>query len=417
MTDRAADDRARPGVRPLEGLRVIDLSSVVMGPFATQILADYGADVVKVESPEGDVLRQAGPMRSRDMGPLHHQVNRNKRGIVLDLKRPGARDALLRLCRGADVFVTNVRPAAMARLRLSWPEVREANPRMVYASLVGYGEAGPYGGRPAYDDIVQGLCALPSLFVRAGGDRPRYVAATLADRVTGISAAHAILAAVVHRDRTGQGQLVEVPMFETLAQFVLSDHMGGRTFEPAAGASGYERLLSRDRRPFETRDGHVCMLLYTSKQWESFFRVIGREAEFRRDPRLHDHATRARHYDEVYGLVAEAMRTETTGHWLEVLQAEDIPCVRLYCLDDLIDDEHLAATRFFQTLDHPVDGRLKLVGVPVRWNGERIGIARAAPRLGEHSVEVLAEAGLTPEEIAALIAERATLDGRAGAVE
>lgn len=409
---RAAPARAAQAQpRPLEGLRVIDLSSVVMGPYATQILADYGADVIKVESPDGDVARKAGPMRTPDMGPLHHQLNRNKRGIVLDLKKASARDALLRLCRDADVFVTNVRPAAMARLRLSWEDVRAVNARIVYASLVGFSETGPYAGRPAYDDIIQGLCALPSLFVRAGGDRPRYVSATLADRVVGISAAHAILAAIVARGRTGEGQLVEVPMFETLGQFVLSDHMAGRTFDPPTGPTGYQRLISPDRRPFETKDGYVCALLYTSRHWELFFEAIGRGEEFRSDPRLHDLSVRARHYDEVYRIVAEAFRGETTEHWLRLLRDNDIPCVRLYDIDDLIDDEHLAATQFFERLEDPVEGHLNLVGVPTRWNGQKIRVSRSAPRLGQHTVEVLEEAGFARSEIEALVHEGATLDG------
>lgn len=410
MNDASPADPPAPP-RPLEGLRVIDLTSVVMGPYATQILADYGADVIKVEPPDGDVMRKPGPMRTPDMGPIHHQLNRNKRGVVLDLKQEAGRAAMLRMCQGADVVVTNVRPAAMRRLGLSYADVRTVNPGIVYASLVGYGEAGPYAGRPAYDDLVQGLCALPVLFARAGGERPRYVPSTLSDRIVGISAAHAILAAIVSRDRTGKGAHVEVPMFETLAQFVLSDHMGGRTFEPAVGPTGYGRLLSADRRPFETSDGFVCVLLYTTRHWEAFFRCIGRGAEYESDPRLNDLSTRTRHYDEVYRRVAEIVRTRTTREWLELLQEHDIPCVPLHGLDDLVEDEHLAAVGFFERLAGP-DGGLTLVGVPTRWNGARLPVRRPAPLLGEHSVEVLAEAGLTAREVEVLVSEGATIDGR-----
>ncbi len=403
---------ANPSPGPLEGLRILDLSAVVMGPYATQILADYGADVVKVEPPGGDVMRKAGPMRSADMGPLHLQLNRNKRSLALDLKKDGGRRALLRLCRGADVLVHSARPAAMRRLRLGYEEVRDANPRIVYASLVGFGESGPSAGRPAYDDLIQGVSAVPWLFARAGADRPRYVPDTFSDRVVGLNAVHAILAALLARSRTGEGQRVEVPMFETVAQFVLGDHMGGRSFEPPIGPAGYSRLLAPDRRPYDTRDGHLCILLYEDKHWESFFRAIGREEEFRGDPRLHDHATRTRHYDEVYARLAEILRQRTTAEWIELLGDHDVPCGPLSDLDALIDDAHLRAVGFFQAVEHPIEGRLRLVGIPNRFGGRAGTVRRPPPRIGEHSVEVLREAGFEAAEIEALVAEGALVDGR-----
>jgi crotonobetainyl-CoA:carnitine CoA-transferase CaiB-like acyl-CoA transferase len=394
---------------PLSGVRILDLTTVVMGPYATQILADYGADVVKVEPPEGDIMRGAAPMKGPRMGHLHLQMNRNKRGIVLDVKKEGGRRALLRLCETADVFVHNVRAAAMQRLRLSDAEVRAANPRIVYASLVGYGGDGPYAGKPAYDDLIQGICGLPALIGRATG-QPAYVPANVADRIVGVNAVHAILAALLCRDRTGRGQSVELPMFETLAQFVLGDHLGGMTFEPPLGPPGYERLMHR--RPYRTSDGYLCVLIYTDKQWETFFRAIGRQGELSANPRLATYGERAKNYQEAYGLLAPIFVTRTTGEWLGLLEAHDIPCVRLSQLDDLIADEHLAAVGFFQELDHPTEGRLRLAGIPSRWNGSRLPVTAPAPRLGEHSVEVLREAGLDPAEIDRLIAEGATIDGR-----
>jgi crotonobetainyl-CoA:carnitine CoA-transferase CaiB-like acyl-CoA transferase len=248
---------------PLEGLRIVDLTSMVLGPYATQILADYGADVIKVEPPQGDLMRKGGAAKSADMGALYLQLNRNKRSVVLDLKRPPARAALLRLCERADVLVHNTRLPAMRRLQLTDDDVRKVNPRLVYVSLIGYGDNGPYAGKPAYDDLIQGICALPATAARAGGQEPRYVPLTLTDRIVGINAVHAVLAAVLHRDRTGEGQSVELPMFETMAQLVLGDHLGGRSFEPPIGEPGYARLMTANRRPYATRDGYVCALIYT----------------------------------------------------------------------------------------------------------------------------------------------------------
>ncbi|MFM9981307.1 MAG: CaiB/BaiF CoA transferase family protein, partial [Burkholderiales bacterium] len=244
----------KPG--PLAGVKVIDLTSVMMGPYATMILGDYGADIIKVESPDGDVMRQAAPMKHAGMGALFLQANRNKRSIVLDLKNPAARDALLKLASDADVFVHNIRPAAIGRLGLGAETLLALNPRLVYASLHGFGETGPYAGRPAYDDLIQGLTALPALTGKMTGE-PRYAPSVIADRIVGLNAVHAILAALLHRDRTGEGQSIEIPMFETMAGFVLGDHMGGRSFDPPIAPPGYPRLLAPDRRPYRTKDDYL----------------------------------------------------------------------------------------------------------------------------------------------------------------
>ncbi|GAC1345050.1 MAG: CoA transferase [Myxococcales bacterium] len=395
---------------PLEGVRVVDMTTVVMGPYATQILGDYGADVIKVEPPEGDIMRNAGPLRSPNMGHLYLQMNRNKRGIVLDVKKEGGRAALLRLCERADVFVHNVRPAAMDRLLLSYDALRAANPRIVYVGLVGYGAGGPYAGKPAYDDLIQGICGLPTLIAQATSGEPRYVPSNVADRIVGTNAVHAILAALLCRARTGEGQAVELPMFETLANFLLGDHMGGRTFEPALGPPGYTRLLHR--RPYQTRDGYLCVLVYNDRHWEAFFRAIGRLEQFASDRRLSDYATRSSHYEEVYGILAGIFAGRTNADWIALLEEIDIPCVRLNTLDGLIDDEHLAAVGFFRHMDHPSEGAVRMVGPAGRWSASPPGIRSHAPGLGEHSVEVLREAGFDETQIAQLIAEGATRDGR-----
>ena len=397
---------------PLQGLRVLDLTSMIAGPHAAQILADYGADVIKIEPPEGDLMRKGvGAAVSADMGPLYLQLNRNKRSVVLDVKQPAARKALLQLCERADVFITNTRPAAMRRLKLAYDDVRKVNPRLVYVSLVGYGDTGPYAGKPAYDDLIQGICALPTIVAQTGGEGPRYVPLTVVDRIVGINAAHVILAAVLGRDRTGEGQSVELPMFETMAQFVLGDHLGGRSFDPPIGEAGNPRLISETRRPYATRDGHVCALVYTNKQWKAFFEGLGRLDQYAANSHLHDFASRRRHVNEVNGIIADILRTLTTAAALALFERCDIPYAPLNDLDALIDDPHLAAVEFFQTRPHPTEGRIRYNGIPSRWNGAALKITRHAPRLGEHSLAVLKEAGISAEEIAALLASGATIDG------
>ena len=394
---------------PLAGVKVIDLTSVMMGPYATMILGDYGADIVKVESPEGDVMRYAAPMRSQRMGAMYLQGNRNKRSIVLDLKKASGREALLRLAATADVFVHNVRPAAMARLKLAADDLLAINPRLVYASLHGFGEQGPYAGRPAYDDLIQGLTALPALTGKITGE-PRYSPATIADRIVGLNATHAILAALIHRDRTGEGQAIEIPMFETMAQFVLGDHMAGRSFEPPIGPPGYSRLLSADRRPYQTSDGYICALVYTDKQWNAFFGKIGLDNETERDPRLSSISARTRNYDFVYDWFSKVLKTRTTAEWMRCFEEADIPHAPLHDLDSLIDDPHLAAVGLLQSVEHPTEGTLRVAGPAATWSKTPPSIRQYPPRLGEHGGEVLREAGFSDGEVDALVAEGALIN-------
>ena len=396
---------------PLAGVRVIDLTSVMMGPYATMILGDYGADVIKVESPDGDVMRFAAPMRHPKMGAMYLQGNRNKRSIVLDLKKVGGREALLRLAANADVFVHNVRPAAMARLKLGGDDLLAINPRLVYASLHGFGETGPYAGRPAYDDLIQGLTALPALTGKITGE-PRYSPATMADRIVGLNALHAILAALFHRERTGEGQSIEIPMFETMAGFVLGDHMSGRSFEPPIGPPGYSRLLSPDRRPYQTSDGYICALVYSDKQWNAFFRMIGLANEADRDPRLNGIDARTRNYDFVYDWFSQMMKTRSTAEWMAFFHDADIPHAPLYDLDSLIDDPHLEAVGLFHTMEHPTEGTLRVAGPAATWSKTPPSIRQHPPRLGEHGGEILREAGFSEREIDALIAEGGLIEAK-----
>ena len=393
---------------PLTGVRIIDLTTVVMGPFATQILADLGADVVKVEPPEGDVLRHIAPMRHYGMGHIFLHHNRSKRSIVLDLKQPAGREALLRLARTGDVLIYNVRPQAMRRLRLGYDDVTAVNPRIIYVGAYGYSESGRYAGQPAYDDLIQGMAALPSIFADAGADRPRYVPTAIADRITGLAAVNAVTAALYCRERTGKGQAVEVPMFETLTHMVLGDHMCGRTFDPPIEPLRYERMLASQRAPYATKDGYVCVLVYNDKHWRSFFKLIGREDMFESDPRFSSQEARSRNIGEVYAFVAESMATRTSAEWLRLLKEADIPVAPLNAVDDVIDDPHLGESGFFVMAEHPTEGRLRMMATPSAWSQTPPGALRPAPRLGEHSIEILREAGYADTDIEAMIASGIT---------
>jgi crotonobetainyl-CoA:carnitine CoA-transferase CaiB-like acyl-CoA transferase len=392
---------------PLAGVRVVDLTSVILGPYATQQLADLGADVIKVEPPAGDNMRYAAPVATPGLGHIFLQLNRNKRAVVLDLKHPDGRAALLRLAAGADVLVHNVRPAAMERLGLAYDDVRAVNETIVYVGASGFRPEGPYGEKAAYDDIIQGLVALPSLIADQGGGRPRYVPSTICDRVTGLATVNAITAALFARERTGKGQEVAVTMFETMAEFVLSDHLGGATWEPPAGPMGYPRLLAHDRSPYRTKDGTLCVLIYNDKQWRSFAALIGRP-ELMQDGRFATQASRSANVSVVLAFVAAQLETRTTDEWLEAFAQADIPAMPLHTLDSLLDDPHLGAVGFFQHRDHPAAGPIRMLDVPSRWSETPPGFRRHAPLLGEHSVEVLKEAGYSDREIDRMLEDGVT---------
>ena len=393
---------------PLDGVRVIDLTSVILGPYATQIIGDLGADVIKIEPREGDNMRHSAPMKSPGMGHIFLHLNRNKRSVVLDLKKPQGREALLKLASTADVLVYNVRPQAMARLGLTYDDVRAVNERIVYVGAYGFAQDGPYAAKPAYDDLIQGMVALPTLLRQAGADRPRFVPSTIADRITGLNTVNAITAALFYRERTGKGQAVEVPMFESLAQFVLGDHMAGKTFEPQIAPMGYTRMLAPDRNPYATKDGYLCLLMYNDKQWRAFFRLLGREEMFESDERFATQRRRSEHFAETYAFVAEQIRTRTSAKWLEALTAADIPVMPLNTLETLLEDEHLNRTGFFSTIEHPSEGTIRTMRVPSHWSESEPDRMRPAPRLGEHSVEVLREAGYSEDDVARMVAEGVT---------
>ena len=388
---------------PLEGVRVLDLTSVVMGPYATQWLGDYGADVIKIEPPEGDVMRLSGPMKSDRMGHFYLTTNRNKRSVVIDLKSPSGRSVMLELVKTADVLIYNLRPRAMERLGLGYEALRAVNVGLIYVGGIGFSQRGRYAARPAYDDLVQGMSGLPWLTRQAGAEHPRYAPLVLADRLVGLQLALAVASALYHRARTGEGQKVDVPMFEGMASIVLGEHLAGELFAPSIGPYGYSRSLTTGRRPYRTRDGYLCTLVYNDKQWRKFLEVIGRPRMMDEDPRFASQGARLANIDAVYGFLAEMLATRTTEEWLRLFEQADLPAAPMYSLEDLKRDAHLRETGFIGEVAHPSEGTITSIANPTEWSETPPSIRRHAPRLGEHTIEVLRESGFAEEAIRSLL--------------
>ena len=393
---------------PLAGVKILDLTSVVMGPFATQILAQLGAEVIKVETPEGDNMRHVGPMNHAGMGHIFLHANAGKKSIVLNLKHAEGREAALKMAEGCDVFISNVRPQALSRLGLDYEAVRLRNPRIIHVSCCGFDQDGPDAARPAYDDLIQGATGVPWLMKQYGMPEPAYAPTTLADRVTGLHTVYAVTAALYARSQSGVGQSVVVPMFEAMAQFILGDHMAGLTFEPPIGKPGYARLLTPHRKPYATSDGMLCVLIYNDKHWRSFFEAIGESDGLGRDPRFVTHSARAANIDEVYAEVARIMGTRTTAQWRTLLDAADVPNMPMNSPEDLLVNPQLRATGFVSDTVHPTEGPMHILAHPTKWSATPPARRFSpAPRLGEHTRQLLEEAGYTPARINTLIEQGA----------
>lgn len=380
-------------------MRIVDITSVVFGAYATQMLGDLGADVIKVESPPGadgeggDIMRWAGdtPDASvQDLGPVFMTLNRNKRSVVLDLRKDADRAALLKVIATADVFTANIRYDGLKRAGLSYEDVRAVRPDIIYAHASGYGSDGPYAGLAAYDDLIQAGCGLADLLNRTDGDpTPRYMPTLLADKVSGLFLVQAILAALYHRQRTGEGQFVETPMYECVTSFVLAEHFFGQVYEPPTGPWAYGRVTNPYRRPFRTKDGYIGLLPYTDKQWRDFSRVSGHAETLGADPRFVAYQDRAKNIGAFYAAVETITCARTTDEWLALLGPVHVPVVKLNRLEDLPTDPHLQAVGFFERYDHPQAGPYNGLRPPLKFSATPANVRRHPPRLGEHNKEVL----------------------------
>jgi len=396
MTSRDAAALSNSG--PLTGVKVLDLTINVLGPVATMILGDMGADVIKIETPEGDPNRQNGPARHPNMAAMHLNMNRNKRSVTLNLKRPESREALLRMVDSADVFIHSMRPAAAQRLGIAYEEIARRNPRIVYGYGCGYMPGGPRENDPAFDDVVQGEAGIADLMLRSVG-QARYLPTVLVDKFCGYMLASAVSMALYARERSGVGQLVRVPMLETIVAFNLQEHLWGGAFDPPMGSGvGYVRLLSEHRRPYETRDGHICVLAVNDEQWRRLLPAIGRP-ELVTDPRFSTVDGRIKNIDQVYGVVSDQMKTQTTAEWHRLLNAIDVPNGAMARFEDMLNDAYLNETGFFHRYEHPSEGPMLTPCVPIQFSATPGGIHRHPPKLGEHNAEVFAAFGYSAQEI------------------
>jgi formyl-CoA transferase len=382
---------------PLEGIRVVDLTAVVLGPYATQMLADFGAEVIKVEPPEGDLNRNLGPQKTPLMSPIHLGVNRGKRSVALDLKKPKAREALYRMVEGADCFVHSMRPKAAAGLGIAYEDIAKVKPDIVYASALGFGTDGPNGDQAAFDDIMQAASGVAALMAETVGE-PRYAPTIIADKSVGLAFGNAILAALLHRQRTGHGQKVEVPMFETMVGYIMVEHLWTRTTDPEDGKAGYPRVLAPTRKPYRTKDGWIGILPYSDAQWRKLSELIGRPGLLE-EPKFRTLADRTRHVDELYGILEQGVAGRSTAEWLEICDRHSIPAAPVNGLNDLFNDPHAKAVGLFAKVEHPTEGPMVTVRPAARFSATPVALGRPAPKLGEHTAEVLREAGLSEAEI------------------
>lgn len=406
---RSAPDISNAAKAPLEGLRVIDLTQVVVGPYATQFLADFGAEVIKIEHPTGDLARWiGGKSTTPGMAAKYLHLNRNKKSIALDLKKPGAAEALKKLIATADVVIHNMRPSAAARLGLSAQNLLELKPDLIYCSVVGFGQGGRYKDKPAYDSIIQGASGLAAINNGEDGE-PRFVPMVIADRTVGIMVANTILMAVVQRLRHGGPQIIEVPMFESMTAFVLAEHLFLKTFDPPLGETGDSRLLNPNSRPIRTADGYICVTANTDEQVFAMFDAMGR-SDLRTDPRFAEKRARFENIGEMFRIRNEIFASRTTAQWLEILEAADVPAMPLHTLDSVLDDPHLADTRLFQPIDHPTEGKIINLRNPIQFSSYEPSLKWPAPLIGQHSIELLRSVGVSDRDIEAMLESGATVN-------
>lgn len=389
---------------PLDGIRIVDMSSMLSGPWAADILGDQGADVIKVEPPgKGDHVR-ALPNKSGGMPSMFVNVNRSKRSVTIDLKSPQGVATLMRLIENADVVVQNFRPGVVERLGVDYEAAKAVNPRIVYMSISGFGERGPYADRRVYDPVVQALSGLTTIQAGSDAERPRLIRTILPDKLSAVTAAQAITAALLSRERTGEGQHVRLSMLDAVLAFLWASDMGAYTFVDAPVAP--EKAASFIDLIYETADGYITVSTMTNGEWAGFCRAVGDEVMIE-DPRFATPAARDENVDARLNYIQSKLHEHPAEHWLELLPEHGVPCAPALKRSELIDHPQVLASEILIESDHPVAGRLRQARTPARFEGTAPGVPRGAPRTGEHNAEVLAEVGLDPDEIAALVASGA----------
>ena len=382
---------------PLKGLRVLDLTTVVMGPLATQILGDLGAEVIKVERPGGDSNRYLSPGRNQGMSGMAMTMHRNKRSIELNLKEPISQTVLLDLVERTDVLVHNMLPNVIESLGLQYEHLSERNPKLIYCTATGFADGGDYSGCPAYDDLIQGASGIASLMAGAENE-PAYFPGVICDKVTGLTVVYAILAACLYREKTGLGQQITVPMFETMLSFNLAEHASDHIFSPSEGEFGYRRVLSKNRKPYKTLDGYICVIPYTDRNWRDFFTLVGRP-ELVEDNRFSDIAQRTKHIDELYKIVSFSLGNKTSREWMEIFETARIPAMPVLDLANIENDPHIKSTGFISHRTHATQGDFKSIGVPIDFSISSPDDPKDAPTIGRDSEDILSELGYSDEQI------------------
>ncbi|MEL7451972.1 MAG: CoA transferase [Pseudomonadota bacterium] len=378
---------------PLKGVKIVDMSTVVLGPFATLIFGDLGADVIKVEAETGDIMRYAGSSPTGDLGPIYTSLNRNKSSVQINAKTPDGKAALTALLKDADVFFHNVRLAGMERLGFDYDAVKAINPSIVYVHCAGFGADGPYAKRQAYDDLIQAASGFAHLSSLRDGSPPAYAPSLVADKTVGLFATYATIAALLHREKTGEGQFVQVPMLEAFTFFNMVENLYGETFLPGNGKVAYTRSVNANRKPYPTKDGYIALVPYSDSQWETFFELGGKPGVFD-DPRFSTYQARTENIGALYGLIEEVSATKTTTEWLDLLDAANIPAMRFNQMSDVLSDPHLKAVEFFEERDHPKAGAYRSMKHPVMFSATPANVRCDPPGLGADTETILGVLGL-----------------------
>lgn len=390
---------------PLAGVKIVDITTVVFGPFGTQILADLGADVIKIEHGKGDVMRHAGKTPERGMGPIHLNLNRNKRSLKLNLSKPSAKKVVHQLLCEADVFFHNVREAGIERLGFSYDAVKAINPNIIYVHCCGFGKGGAYEGRQAYDDLVQAACGLAGLVPERDKSAPQYLPTLIVDKMAGLYAVYATIAALFHREKSGEGQFVEVPMLEAATHLNMVENLYGQTFEPTLGHVAYTRSINPRRKPYKTKDGYIAIVPYSDREWEIFFELGGRKGVFE-DERFRSFSDRTKNIGELYAIIEEVALSRTTAEWLELLNEANVPAMRYNPLGEVIDDPHLKSIDFFELREHPDVGTYRSIRHPVNFSETPADIRSDAKTVGADTRDILLELGFGEDEADAIAAEQ-----------